>query len=431
MIEDSVNARPQYGQNYEIEKVAEAPNFYATHDPELIKKAQQLTARTYLQRKFITPSEVGPDGTMTPESDPYADHATYYVMTVNGGQDVAGTMRIIHYNHDKGADSFPMMKYFEQYTPEMQQKIMDIGLENIFELSSLVRDRELDANGEASMGLYKQMYIDAINSGNNNLTGLLALNPYLYKQFEVLFRGTLKRLGPDLPYPGQDASPALLNFYDTSMTMISQSRDRKNPYRGVHEASVGYFLNGLSYNEINPDVVDKLIEHGYDEYAHNILHGDWGDEAEVARQTMRDIKKGFVIGKVRECVRHYRPEILVSAGLLAYTAARTGVVAEAMAPVSDVDWRVFLAAELVTIPPYVWGVGDLARNAGDPQYGRTRKLGAYAAAGASFVTPYAYLAVEGGMSSQQGIVAAGGLAAMAAVPAVAKKVRKAIKSRKK
>jgi hypothetical protein len=60
MIEDSVNARPQYGQNYEIEKVAEAPNFYATHDPELIKKAQQLTARTYLQRKFITPSEVGP-----------------------------------------------------------------------------------------------------------------------------------------------------------------------------------------------------------------------------------------------------------------------------------------------------------------------------------------------------------------------------------
>ena len=76
-------------------------------------------------------------------------------------------------------------------------------------------------------------------------------------------------------------------------------------------------------------------------------------------------------------------------------------------PVTNADWRVFLDIELATTAPYVWGIGDLARNANNDDYKTSRKISAYALAGSAFVAPYAYLAAEGTLHSGQGAIVAG------------------------
>jgi hypothetical protein len=404
---------------------------FATDDPELILKARQLMADVYLKRDFVTPSEITDEGVLIEESDPHASHSTYYVVVPQNQKTVLATVRIINYDPEKGESSFPVMTYKESFDPEALEILASAGTENLVEVSALARDKNLAASGTAALMLYKRIFIDALYDHENGKKSLImATNPMLFKNFSLLFGDSFIRLGPDLPYPGQPASPAILSTEDATVNIAKISRDKKNPYRGVQEGVVNYFGAGANADLLSDEILSALETYGYDELLAKIKANDWNDVAEREAQAMKILKRGAIVGKVKEVSKRYRPELLAGAGLMAYTAARTGLVAESIAPVATgVDWRIFLGIELATTAPYVWGIGDLARNVNNDDYSTSRKVSAYALAGSALVAPYAYLAAEGTLHSEQGTVIAGALLALSIGPTLVKQVTKALKRR--
>ncbi len=75
-------------------------------------------------------------------------------------------------------------------------------------------------------------------------------------------------------------------------------------------------------------------------------------------------------------------------------------------------------------------MGDLARNTNNDDYKTSRKVTAYALAGSAFAAPYAYLAAEGILHSEQAAIVAGGLLVLSIVPALIKRVRNKLEHRR-
>lgn len=406
---------------------------FVTYDPDTIDQARRMTAREYLRRKFITSDEINAEGVISEDSDPHHSHSRYFVDTVGDGSTVSATLRTLHYDGDMGHDSFPVLTHEDELYPEYMEKINKLGYENIIEVSALVRDRELDSDGTAALKLYREVFLDAIANDENGKTALvMACNPKLAKKFRLLFDGSMKRIGPNLDYPGQEAVPMMTMIRDGMLNLINVSKDRQNPYRNVHKLVVEYFFTESNHSRVHPDIIQALEENGYNDIVEKMASGDWGNTSKLDKTIVSKIERAAVLGKIREGARKYRPEALATAGLIGYTLARTAAVAEGIAPESDASWEAFLAIELATTPQYVWGVGDLARNAGKEkeEYSTKRKLGAIAAAGSAFVAPYGYLAARGGFESEQGLAVGAGMLVIAGVSPVAKAIKKRVVSRK-
>jgi hypothetical protein len=396
---------------------------FSTDDPELILKARRLMADVYLKRDFITHSDINDDGVLTEESDPYGSHSTYYVVVPKNQKTVLATIRLIQYDPEKGEGSFPVLKYKKNFDPRGLEGLASVGPENLVEVSALAREKHLTASGTAALMLYKRIFIDACYDDENGKKSLImACNPMLYKNFRLLFGDSFTRLGPDLPYPGQPASPAILRTKDGTVGIARASRDKKNPYRGVQEGVVRYFGAGAKANLLSDEILAALDAYGYGDLVAKMQTDDWNDLARLEAQALKILKRGAIKGKLKEIFMRYRPEMLAGAGLMAYTAARTGVVAESIAPVTNADWHVFLDIELATTAPYVWGIGDLARNANNDDYKTSRKVSAYALAGSALAAPYAYLAAEGALQSGQAAIVASGLLALSIGPALIRQV---------
>jgi hypothetical protein len=397
---------------------------FSTDDPELILKARQLMADVYLKRDFVTDSEINHLGVLSEESDPYASHSTYYVVVPKNQKTVLATVRIINFDPRKGESSFPVLRYKKDFDSRALAVLASAGTDNLVEVSALARDKDLAASGTAALMLYKRIFIDACYEDQNGKKSLImACNPMLYKAFGLLFGESFMRLGPDLPYPGQPASPAILRAEDAAVNIAKASRDKKNPYRGVQEGVVKYFGAGADASLMSDEILSALDTYGYGDLVGKMRTNDWDDVAQREKQALGILKRGAIKGKLKEVLVRYRPEILAAAGLMAYTAARTGVVAESITPVTHADWHAFLGIELATTAPYVWGIGDLARNANNEHYKTSRKVSAYALAGSAFVAPYAYLAAEGTLHSEQGAVVAGGLLALSIGPTLVKGIK--------
>lgn len=407
------------------ERFVEDNRCIATDDPVLIQKARRLMAKEYLRHNFITANDIDENGVLTEASDPYGEHSTYFVVTANNGQDVAATARTIHYNYAMGEKSFPLFKYKSALETEAMDELGVIGYENLIEVSALVRDKALSKDNTAAMKLYKTMFQHTCyGDDSGKATWIMACSPVLYDNFKLLFGDSMNRIGPDLPYPGQPAIPAMFPIKDGAEHIIDISRDRHNKYAGVQRGLTNYFLIGADSSRLYDDTLQALDKFGYDKLRARLAIGSWGDIDKSERNALRTIKAGAVIGKGREMIRQYRPELVATAGLLGYTAIRTGIVADGISSVSNVDWRIFLGIELATTPPYVWGIGDLAKNATNEEYSTKRKIGAYALTSSAFTAPYAYLAAEGAAQSHQGLIVAGGLIVLAAIPAAVKAIKR-------
>jgi hypothetical protein len=408
----------------------DAMECFSTDDPDLILQARQLMADVYLKRDFVSHSEITDEGVLSEESDPYGSHSTYYVVVPKNQKTVLATVRIIHYDIQKDENSFPVMKHKQDFDPQALEVLESAGIENLVEVSALARDKKLAASGTAALMLYKKIFVDACYDDDNGQKSLImACNPVLFKTFSLLFGDSFMRLGPDLPYPGQVACPAILPVRAASINIAKASRDKKNPYRGVQEGVVQYFGAGANAHRLSEEILSALDTYGYGELLAKMKTNDWDDLAQREKQALKIVKRGAVIGKLKELVKRYRPELLAIIGLIAYTVARTGVVAESIAPVTHADWRIFLGIELATTAPYVWGMGDLARNANNDDYKTSRKVSAYALTGSAFVAPYAYLAAEGILHSEQAAIVAGGLLVLSIVPALIKQVRNKLEHR--
>jgi hypothetical protein len=399
---------------------------FSTDDPELILKARQLMAQVYLKRDFITAEEITDEGVLSAESDPHGSHSTYYVVVPKNQRTVLATVRIIHYDAAKGEDSFPVMKYKQMLDPAALEVLASVGAQNLVEVSALARDKHLAASNTATLMLYKRIFMDACyDDANGKKSLIMATNPMLFTYFGLLFGDAFMRLGPDLPYPGQPASPAILQVQDGTIHIAKASRDKKNPYRKVQEGVVNYFGAGANANLLSEVIPSALVTYGYGDLLAKMKANDWTDVPAREARAFNMIKRGAVLGKLKELFLRYRPEILAAIVLMVYTVARTGLVAESISPVATgVDWRVFLGIEIATTAPYVWGIGDLARNVNNHDYSTSRKVSAYALAGSALVAPYAYLAAQGTLHTEQGTVIAGALLALSIGPTLAKQINK-------
>ncbi|MFZ1248704.1 MAG: hypothetical protein WAQ24_00065 [Candidatus Saccharimonadales bacterium] len=381
---------------------------FATEDPILIQKAQILTANEYLRRGFIQPNEVGEDGVILPEHDPYRSHSTYFVKTTPDGSEVVATVRVIKYDAKKGDKSFPVLDHKDELDPEYVDRLQIIGAENLLEVSALARDKKLDKDGTAAIELYKEMMLNAWESDETGKgTLIMACNPVLYEGFRMLFDGAMKRIGPDLPYPGQEAIPAMLELTDGSVRVADISNDPNNPFKALHKAVVNYFFTGVDAKKINPRIMQGLYDNGYTALAHKMEANEWPNLEHEKVVLQKRIKTAGIQGKVLEKLKKYKPEIIANIALAVYTALRTVGVAQGVDPYSDTNWESFLAVELGTQVPYTWGFSDIIRGSMRDNYPRSRKALAATAIGSAFVAPYAYLAANGATESLEGAMTTG------------------------
>ena len=383
------------------EGLSQEETCFPTKDPVLIHAARQLTATEYLRRGFVTQDQIGEDGTILHEHDPYKDHSTYFVKLTPEGE-VAATLRVINYDPAKGKKSFPILDHESELEESYVEKLKVIGTENLLEVSALVRSKELDKDGSAALQLYRQMMIDSwANDKTGKGTLIMACNPVLYENFRLLFDGSMQRIGPDLDLPGQEAIPAMLELTDGSINVADISRDKKNPYNKLHKTVIEYFFAGTDANKINPQIVDALDANAYTDLTRRMRENDWSDLGNIDASIQSKLTRAAVPGKIREKAKKYRPEIAANVLLAGYTALRTVGVAQGVDPVSDTNWETFLAIELGTQVPYTWGISDLIRGGLKDEYPRSRKMLASTAVGSAFIAPYAYVAAEGGAENLQ------------------------------
>jgi hypothetical protein len=354
------DAQPQGGQHSSVLSERVAPvnggECYLTNDPDLIHKARVLTAQVYLHRGFITPDEIGPDGTMTDEADPHKAYSDYFVVTQEGSDgrtQVAATVRLIRFDPQKGEGSFPVLKHKAELDKDAVAAIEAQGVQNFVEVSALVRDKALDRDGTAAMRLYKELFLTVWSRDKTGDSALImACNPKLYKNFSLLFDGSMKRIGPDLPYKGQDAIPAMFMNREGAINVIQLSTDPNNPYRSMHAKVVEYFFTGADAAMLHADVVEALEAHGYTSLVEKMRSGDWPLQDNLDARAQKEIKQAGVRGAIIAKMVSRKPEIIANVLLAGYTAFRTVAVAKGVDPVSETDWRAFLAVE-------TWNTGAL------------------------------------------------------------------------
>ena len=390
-----------------------------TTDPNLIHKARQLVARVYAERGFIQPENISDDGVIGERHDPDQHNADYYVV-IDHEDDVIATARTIRHEDARALDSFPLVRdHIEALDPAIVDDIENrYGWENVREISGLARDRAADPKKLAATQLYKAMFLDAWkeNDGNEQVF-VMACNPNLRTTLEQLFGDSIQQMGPPLDYPGQPAEPVMFTTRAGAIETINRSKDKKNPYRKLHQQVVEFFLHGPEANTLDPHIVDALRANGYDAIVSSIEKKEWGtlnNDRELKR-----MRRLGAYGILADKAQKYKPELIAGALLTGYTVARTAAVAVGVSPSTDVDWRIFLGIELATTAPYVWAAGDIIRNTDTPpeDRSRARSMGAYATYYGSLLAPYGYIVAAGGATTPAALATTAG---MAALPLVAK-----------
>lgn len=390
-----------------------------TTDPLLIHQARRLVARIYAERGFIQPEAITDDGTIDERYDPDQRNADYYVV-VDHSDTVIATARTIRHDETRARDSFPLLRdHIDELDPDVIDRLEnEHGWENVKELSGLARDRTADPKKLAATQLYKAMFLDAWkeNDGHEQVF-IMACNPGLRTTLGQLFGSSIEQLGPALDYPGQPAEPVMFATRSGAVETIERSRDKKNPYRKLHQQVVEFFLHGEGASTLDSHIIDALRANDYDTIVRSISTGDW--EAIDDDRELRKMRKLGAYGILADKIQKYKPELIAGGLLTGYTVARTAAVAVGVSPSTDVDWRVFLGIELATTAPYVWAAGDIIRNTDTPpeDRSRSRTMGAYATYYGSLLAPYGYIVAAGGATTPAALATTAG---MAALPLVAK-----------
>lgn len=197
---------------------------FLTRDPVLIRQARVLLAEVYVARGFAMEKDVV-DGVLTPAADPHAETAQYFVFLDPSRTQVLATLRTLHWDDRWGQQSFPMLMHSAVLDPSPLAEITGRGLDRVIEVSALARAAGVSKiRGIAALGLYKAMFFAERQPGEPQPTFIMACNPKIWCTFQMLFRGAARRMGPDLPYAGQDATPAMIYVPDVVEQVITGSR---------------------------------------------------------------------------------------------------------------------------------------------------------------------------------------------------------------
>lgn len=433
--------RHDYSPSPESEQKLEYECF-VTEDPDLIRRARQLTAVRYLERGFINADQINSEGVIADEYDPHHHNSIYYVVTDKKTGDIIATSRKIHYDPEKGEKSFPLWEHKDELDLEYVKRVEAIGLEHCIEISKLVRNPNYPHDPRVTLLLYRRLFQDAWNhrdegSDHAQAIFLMANSPQLHKTFKLLFGKAIKEIGPHLDYPGEEVVPAYFLARESSVTLIRSAAKPLYRLAGKHKEVVDFMLEGADPSMLDPAIIEELKRQKfYDSLALLGIHKDdggpqSGQKREQGVPQDENLDPSTVARNgLGNFWRRRKPELVFSAALIGWTALRTLGVAQEVSPSTHVDWRTFLGIELVTTYPYTRGMADLVRAFNKPQdYNLLKRAQAATVAGGCLLAPYVYVAAEGEGISKE---AAGGVGvvALVSIAGAARKLRTARKKRR-
>jgi hypothetical protein len=198
-------------------------------------RARQMRAAIYLKNGIISEEDLGPDGSIGPEKDPYDNHSIEFgVWDPRDPERILMSMRLILATEKEGYGSFQL--HFDELPDEYQQRFADTDPESVAELAGYIKEPGLDriTSGVASLFLLREMVRASHKLGINEwVFGMKA--PQL-KRYKQLFGDAVESLG-DQPvkfgnYAGDQYLPHSVDV-DSAFWIFLASANRKIGGRAI------------------------------------------------------------------------------------------------------------------------------------------------------------------------------------------------------
>ncbi len=221
----------------------------------LLRVAQRLHAKVYLERKFIEEHHLTEDGRISIDSDPYQEHADYFIVNhiADGNSEVVATARQITVHSQKGHMSFPTIEKLPLY-PKDLAAIKSLDPLNCVEISGLAKHR--GHSSYAALLLYRAMWQHSVRSGHQ--LWLMACDAQVYSQLKFMFGDALTQIGEPTVYMGSEVIPAALEVHQ-SLGAIMKAARGINPLRRTMKLElVKFFVRGLNPDLLTPQHVAEL-----------------------------------------------------------------------------------------------------------------------------------------------------------------------------
>ena len=221
----------------------------------LLKAAQRLHAKVYLERKYIEELHLTVDRRINLAEDPYQEHADYFIVNHihNGKSEVVATARQIKVRAQKGHMSFPTIEKFK-LDPKMSKAIHDLDPVTCVEISGLAKQH--GHSSYAALLLYRAMWQYSVRSGHQ--LWLMACDAMVYKQLKFMFGDALTQIGKPTMYMGSEVVPAALEVHQSLGELLKATRGINFVKRSMKLELIKFFVRGLSPELLTPQHVAEL-----------------------------------------------------------------------------------------------------------------------------------------------------------------------------
>lgn len=211
--------------------------------PLLLSQAKRLHAEIYLERTFIDPEDIGPEGHMHLIADPHQAHSDYFIVVDKREPNkVLASARQIR--ADDAHKQLPLLVN-ARLKNRSKRALLEGDNKKIVEISGLVK-----AHGTPSVAileLYLAMWGASMNQ--NHQTWLMACDVKLYKRLKILFGKSVTRIGRRTHYKGGDIIPCKLELSKSHIKLLKNLNSKHILYGRARRAMAEKFLR--TYTKLN------------------------------------------------------------------------------------------------------------------------------------------------------------------------------------
>ena len=344
--------RPDYVEPKEAYDLVE-------HGSDEFDSALRLHAAVYMREGYIEADEIDDDGYIVEGVDPYRQRSDYFY-TVDEDVDFVGTCRQIRCDRKDGIASLPTLSHFRIMPDKLlgvagADKLADIKPKEVVEISALATANMEGGkayNHEKTVELYASMLRRSVDEGHK--IWVMSTDSRLTEILNDMMGGHFVPIGESADYIGSRSDPGAMNVEDLLRYFLSSDAD------SLYRDTLISKLDGIDTSLLPEDIAETIEASG-----------------------IETVKINGVVKYLK------KPEVIASAALAAYAAAR----AVPLAAVEEFSGNpyVFGAIDIGTAPTYAFGLKWLYSSRSETA---TKAKGAIVAS-ASFAAPYAYVYANG------------------------------------
>jgi hypothetical protein len=223
--------------------------------PEQLRAAKELHARTYRAHGYATDADLTSDGLcIGPGKDPWQAHAQYFSVQEfqDGTPRTVAAARIIQADPGQGLKSFPTYVTQDLY-PEYRLLLEGLDPAACGEISALVR--EPGVSGKAALMLYRAIWHYSLAQRYELL--LVACDTRLYRRCKMIFGESWNRIGADGEIWNSPVVPVRIDIPNSLHEALKLSK--VNPVkRRIKLKALEFFLRGLPEEAIQPADRERL-----------------------------------------------------------------------------------------------------------------------------------------------------------------------------